>query len=114
MALIAAIAVPGLLRARMAGIEGSSIGSLRAINSAQSSYAASCGSGFYAPSLVSLATPPDGGEQPRDACQTRASRFCVSFVVYRSGDRASAILETSPGVTNTRFKCYDLTPGDVS
>ena len=56
--IIAAIAVPGLLRARMAGNEASSIGSLRAINSAQSTYAASCGSGFYAPSLVSLAPPP--------------------------------------------------------
>ena len=59
--IIAAIAVPGLLRARMAGNEASSIGSLRAINSAQSTYAASCGSGFYAPSLVSLATPPPVG-----------------------------------------------------
>ena len=59
--IIAAIAGPGLLRARMAGNEASSIGSLRAINSAQSTYAASCGSGFYAPSLVSLATPPTVG-----------------------------------------------------
>lgn len=59
--IIAAIAVPGLLRARMSGNEASSIGSLRAINSAQSTYAASCGSGFYAPSLVSLGTPPTVG-----------------------------------------------------
>ena len=33
--IIAAIAIPGLLRARMAGNEASAIGSLRAINSAQ-------------------------------------------------------------------------------
>ena len=59
--IIAAIAVPGLLRARMSGNEASSIGSLRAINSAQSTYAASCGSGFYSPSLVSLGTPPTVG-----------------------------------------------------
>ncbi len=59
--IIAAIAVPGLLRARMSGNEASAIGSLRAINSAQSTYAASCGSGFYAPSLVSLGTPPTVG-----------------------------------------------------
>ena len=50
--IIAAIAVPGLLRARMSGNEASAVGSLRAINSAQSTYAASCGSGFYAPSLT--------------------------------------------------------------
>ena len=56
--IIAAIAVPGLLRARMAGSEASAIGSLRAINSAQAIYAASCGGGFYAPSLANLGTPP--------------------------------------------------------
>ena len=56
--IIAAIAVPGLLRARMSGNEASAIGSLRAVNSAQSTYAASCGTGFYSPSLTNLATPP--------------------------------------------------------
>ena len=59
--IIAAIAVPGLLRARMSGNEVSAIGSLRAINSAQSAYAASCGSGFYAPTLANLSTAPAGG-----------------------------------------------------
>ncbi len=59
--IIAAIAAPGLLRARMAGNEASAIGSLRAINGAQATYAASCGSGFYAPTLASLATPPTVG-----------------------------------------------------
>ena len=59
--IIAAIAVPGLLRARMSGNEASAIGSLRAVNSAQATYAASCGSGFYAPSLLSLGTPPTVG-----------------------------------------------------
>src|SRR5262245_34581513 len=49
--IIAAIAVPGLLRARMSGNEASAIGSLRAINSAQSAFSSSCGGGFYAPSL---------------------------------------------------------------
>lgn len=59
--IIGAIAVPGLLRARMAGNEASAIGSLRAVNSAQSTYAASCGGGFYAPSLTNLSTPPTNG-----------------------------------------------------
>ena len=59
--IIAAIAVPGLLRARMSGNEASAIGSLRAINSGQSTYASSCGSGFYAPTLVSLSTAPTVG-----------------------------------------------------
>ncbi len=59
--IVAAIAVPGLLRARMSGNEASAIGSLRAINSGMSTYAASCGAGFYAPSLASLGTPPTVG-----------------------------------------------------
>src|ERR1051326_2747434 len=40
--IIAAIAVPGLLRARMSGQEASAIGSLRAINTAQQNYSQQC------------------------------------------------------------------------
>jgi len=56
--IIAAIAVPGLLRARMSGNEASAIGSLRAINSAQSTYLSSCGGNGYAHSLVDLSKAP--------------------------------------------------------
>ncbi len=58
--IIAAIAVPGLLRARMSGSETSAIGSLRAINSAQSTFSASCANGGYAPSLTALSAAPAG------------------------------------------------------
>ncbi len=61
--IIAAIAVPGLMRARMSGNEASAIGTLRAINSAQSTYSSSCGSGFYAPTLIALGTAPAGTTQ---------------------------------------------------
>jgi type IV pilus assembly protein PilA len=40
--IIAAIAVPGLLRARMSGSEASAIGSMRAINTAEQGYSAAC------------------------------------------------------------------------
>jgi type IV pilus assembly protein PilA len=56
--IIAAIAVPGLLRARMSGNEASAIGSLRAINSAESTYSSSCGGNGYAQSLEDLAKAP--------------------------------------------------------
>ena len=59
--IVSAIAVPGLLRARMFVNEAWAVGSMRAINSSQSTYAASCGSGFYAPTLVSLGTAPKVG-----------------------------------------------------
>jgi len=62
--IIAAIAIPGLLRARQSGNEASGIGSMRAINSAQSTYAASCANGFYANDLATLVTPPSSGGTP--------------------------------------------------
>ena len=59
--IIAAIAVPGLLRARMAGNEASAIASLRAINSSQQAYSSSCGNGFFASTLLILGDPPPSG-----------------------------------------------------
>ncbi len=53
--IIAAIAVPGLLRARMSGNEASAIGSLRAINSAEVAYSSAAASGGYAILLATLA-----------------------------------------------------------
>jgi len=58
--IIAAIAVPGLLRARMSGNEASAIGSLRAINSGQASYSSSCAAGGYAIDLADLVKAPIG------------------------------------------------------
>jgi type IV pilus assembly protein PilA len=59
--IIAAIAVPGLLRARISGNEASAIGSLRAVSSAQSTFAASCANGMYAQDLTTLGSGPSGG-----------------------------------------------------
>jgi len=55
--IIAAIAIPGLLRARMSGNEASAIGSLRSINSGQATYAASCAAGGFATTLADLIKP---------------------------------------------------------
>jgi prepilin-type N-terminal cleavage/methylation domain-containing protein len=59
--IIAAVAVPGLLRARIAGNESSAIASLRVINSAQQTFLSSCGNGFYAAELPVLGSPPPSG-----------------------------------------------------
>ena len=60
--IIAAIAVPGLLRARLSGNEASAIGSMRTILSSQQAFAASCGNGFYASSLTILGSAPSGSQ----------------------------------------------------
>jgi prepilin-type N-terminal cleavage/methylation domain-containing protein len=59
--IIAAIAVPGLLRARMSGNEASAIGSIRTISSAEATYASACGGGGYAVVIADLAKAPDAG-----------------------------------------------------
>src|SRR5207248_11625949 len=61
--IIAAIAVPGLLRARMSGNEASAIGSLRAINSGQASFSSSCAGGGYAVTLTDLVLAQAGSSQ---------------------------------------------------
>jgi type IV pilus assembly protein PilA len=61
--IIAAIAIPGLLRARMSGNEASAIGSLRAIASAEASYSSGGANGGYAATLARLAQACPGGAQ---------------------------------------------------
>jgi prepilin-type N-terminal cleavage/methylation domain-containing protein len=61
ISIIAAIAVPGLLRARMTGNETSAIASLKVTTSSQVAYSAACGNGAYAGDYVILGTPPVAG-----------------------------------------------------
>jgi hypothetical protein len=59
--IISAIAIPGLVRARISGNEAWAIGSLRSIISAEGTFAASCANGHYASGLDTLGTGPSGG-----------------------------------------------------
>ncbi len=59
IAVLASIAFPILLRARISSNEGVAVASLRTIHSAQAAYASSCGGGGYAQTLDDLSkTPP--------------------------------------------------------
>ena len=62
--LLASMAMPRLLLAKAAAGSASAVGSMRAINSAELSYALSCGNGFYAPNLTTLGTAPPGSNEP--------------------------------------------------
>ena len=59
--IIAAIAIPSLLRSRQSANEASAIASMRAVSSSQAAYAASCGWGYYATTLENLSLVPPGG-----------------------------------------------------
>ena len=63
ISIIAAIAVPGLLRARMTGNETSAIASLKVTTSSQVAYSAACGNGAYAATYVVLGTGPVPGTE---------------------------------------------------
>jgi type IV pilus assembly protein PilA len=95
--IIAAIAIPGLLRARMSGNEASAIGSMRAVNSAQSAFSSSCGGGGYAVTLDDLAKPVATGgagfiSPDLKVNGTVKSGYLVNVAV---GGTATAVLATA-------------------
>ena len=99
--IIAAIAVPGLLRARMAGNEASAIGSLRAINSAESTYSSSCGANGYATALVDLYTAPAGSTQGFISPDLSANGVTKSgYIVNVAGDTGNVNIATATQTCN--------------
>lgn len=61
--LLCGIALPRLLLAKQAANSSSAIASMRAINSAQLTFALTCGGGFYAPNLSTLGTVSVGSRE---------------------------------------------------
>ena len=56
--IVAAISVPGLLKARLNAQEGAAAAALRAISSSEANYASTCGAGGYATDLADLVLAP--------------------------------------------------------
>src|SRR5450631_1821098 len=92
--IIAAIAVPGLLRARMSGDEASAIGSLRAINSGEASFSSSCAAGGYAVDLADLV------KAPASSTQGFISPDLKSNGVVKSGYTLTLEKDAASGVNN--------------
>jgi type IV pilus assembly protein PilA len=115
--IIAAIAVPGLLRARQSGNEASAIGSMRAINSAQVSYAASCGGNGFANDLADLATPPTAGGDPFVSVDLNANGVQKSgyAFVLAAGANVQPVLAAAATCNGTAsFSTYHATATPVS
>jgi type IV pilus assembly protein PilA len=119
--IIAAIAVPGLLRARQSGNEASAIGSVRAINSAQVTFAASCGGGGYAQDLAQLADPPMGGE-PFISPDLNANNVVKSGYFHNIEPGASAVVvlagastcnQTADSMSTYYVHSEPVTPGST-
>jgi prepilin-type N-terminal cleavage/methylation domain-containing protein len=86
--IIAAIAIPNLLRARMAANESSAVASIRTINTGEITYQSSYPTIGYAPTLANL-----GGATP---CVPSSTAACVIDSVLASGNK-SGYLFTAVG-----------------
>jgi type IV pilus assembly protein PilA len=100
--IIAAIAVPGLLRARQSGNEASAIGSVRAINSGETAFASSCGGGGYAQSNADLYKAPTGGApfispdlEKADVSTTAKSGYTVKVEHNKDTNNAVVLVKAS-------------------
>ena len=93
--IIAAIAIPGLLRARMSGNEASAIGSVRAVNSAQASYSSSAANGGYAVLLATLSAPCPGSTQGFISPGPRARPLTKSGYTVALGVSATGVALTT-------------------
>ena len=82
LSVLCTIALPRMLMARQSAGAASAIGSLRAINSAQLTYALTCGGGFYAPNLTTL-----GKEPPSSRESFISPNLSGSDTLIRSGYR---------------------------
>jgi prepilin-type N-terminal cleavage/methylation domain-containing protein len=107
--IIAAIAVPGLLRARLSGNEASAIGSIRTISSAQATYSASCGGGGFAPTLADLAKAPAGSVPFVPADLGSGTKSGYTFAVVADGVAVLAAASTcnaASAASNSQFVGY--------
>lgn len=86
--IIAAIAIPNLLRSRMAANEASAVGSLRTINTSEVTYASTYNVGFSA-DLASL-----GGASP---CTAAATSACLIDDVLAKGTKSGYVIAYTKG-----------------
>ena len=100
--IIAAIAVPGLLRARMSGNEASAIGSMRAINTAQQNYSQQCNG--YSPLLTELKT---AGNYLSPDMTSGATVAKSGYNITLAAGAGNAVLATqAPGCTAAGTNYY--------
>lgn len=91
IAIISALATPNLLRARLVANEASAITSMRAINSAESAYAAVCAFGGYAVAIEDLAKAPAGS----------TSAFISADLSANNVEKSGYFVNLGAGVSST-------------
>ncbi len=105
LGILGSTALPGLQKARQEGNMASALGSMRAIVSAQITYAATCGSGFYSPNLVNLGVPAAG-----DTVGFLSPDLATAETITKSGYVLTMGSSTGPAV-DAPASCNGLPPG---
>jgi prepilin-type N-terminal cleavage/methylation domain-containing protein len=109
--IIAAIAVPGLLRARVSAQEGAAIAAMRVVSSSEASYASTCGAGGYATDLADLAKPPPTslyGFISPDLSRNGVTKSGYVFMLAKNGkpDTEDVVVVTCNGAGATRASSF--------
>ena len=108
--LLATIAMPNLMQARSAAGATSAVGSMRALNSAELTFALTCGSGFYAPTLRVLGTAPPGsteafvGSGLGDADTVVKSTYSIQLTATPYADAPASCNGLATGAAGQGFK----------
>ena len=106
--IIAAIAIPNLLRSRMAANEASAVGSLRTINTSEVTYASTYNTGFS----LTLAAMGDGGTSP---CVATAIQACLLDNVLAGGTKSGYTFVYVPGaLAGTQTVSYTVVSDPVT
>src|SRR5258708_5469056 len=107
--IIAAIAIPNLLRAKISANESSAVGSIRTINTSEVSYATTYGFG-YAPALATL-----GGVTP---CTALPASACLIDPFLSAGTKSGysfqALPNTGAGTALSPFTGVEVTANPLN
>jgi prepilin-type N-terminal cleavage/methylation domain-containing protein len=106
--IIAAIAIPNLLKARMQANEASAVSSIHSINTAELSYFSTFPAVGYAASLANLG---DGGSSP---CPGTSVASCYIDSTLVSGTKSGYTFAYAPDASATPSTHYTLNANPVS
>src|SRR5438270_5507405 len=98
--IIAAIAIPNLLRAKMSANESSAVGSIRAIQTAEISYASAYPTVGFAPDLVSLGSTASRSEEHTSELQSQSNLVCRLLLEKKKAGRRGAAGRAPCGTPN--------------
>lgn len=104
--VLASVGLPGMLQARQSAAGAAAIGAMRSIDSAELTFALTCGNGFYAPSLTALGVPSPGSHEP-----FLGGGLTTSDTVIKSS--YSFTLEGDP-YGGAPASCNGLAPGETA